>query len=112
VAIHSNVYFVLKISRIKKDFYGRKCFRFKPVQEAVAFKNEHGLDLFVYNNAVYEGKIGFKLCGVPFLRTLDEYIKDSGGIKKLEADILIYITKYGLSPRYLYPYKNKDDIFK
>lgn len=85
---------------------------FKPVQKAHTVKNDLGLDLFAYNNAMYEGQTGLRVNNTVDLSTLKERIERIGGMEKLQQTIGDCVNNHGLSPRYTRPSETKQDIFQ
>lgn len=84
---------------------------FKPVQKAHTAKNDLGLDLFAYNDALYEGRTGLKIHDKVDLPGLKNRIDGIGGMEKLQQIIEDNIKRNGMSPRYTHPSETKQDIF-
>lgn len=84
---------------------------FKPKEKAHTVKNELGLDLFRFNNRLYEGQTGLQIHDTTDLSGLKERIEKIGGMERLQKIIDENIQKNGLSPRYTRPDETRQDIF-
>ena len=90
-------------------YYIRKDSEFKAVEKAKTYKNDMGLDLFLYNQTIYEGHTGTQMCGAD--TDINDKIKNSIGIEKIKNRIQEIISEKGESPRYTRPDERKKDIF-
>jgi hypothetical protein len=102
-ANHSNVFYIYKKSN---DFAG-----FEAVEKARAVKNDFGLDLFVYDKGVYEGRTGCRFIYESDIPNLADKVQANGGIEKLTEKIETLLKTTGDSPRYTRPDERKQDIF-
>ena len=97
---HSNVFY---INRVETGFVA--------IKKAKAFRNSLGLDLFVHNGFVYEGRSGVRLSNETDMTDIEERIESIGGIGKIMENIENYVAKSGESPRYTRPDERKKDVF-
>lgn len=102
---HSNIFYTFEYNTKEK----RKSFL--PQQKARAFTNNYGLDLFVCNDKISEGKTGFKLCEKMSLELFDKFIENHSGVENINNMIEEQIKRDGLSPRYTRPDEKKTDLF-
>ncbi|MCI8389073.1 MAG: hypothetical protein HFE63_11505 [Clostridiales bacterium] len=84
---------------------------YKPEKKAHSVKNDLGLDLFRFNNKLYEGQTGLQIHDELDLAGLKNRIDHIGGMEKLQQVIDENIERNGLSPRYTRPYEKRQDIF-
>jgi hypothetical protein len=95
---HSNVFYTLNA----QDEY-------TPRKNATGIRNSLGIDIFQYNQTVYEGRTGVRVCP---LYDLDSFLKKRIVSKEnYEALLKPVIEKYGLSPRYAQPEVKKEQLF-
>jgi len=97
---HSDVYYI----------YAKGSFQ--AVKQAKTHKNAYGLDLFIYDEKIYEGRSGAIVAGsFGMSSTIEAQVERIGGIEKFNAIIDKMISKYGESPRYLRSDEQKKNIF-
>lgn len=84
---------------------------FQPQKKAHTVKNDLGLDLFAYDDALYEGQTGLQIHDRLDLPGLNDRIILLGGMEKLREIMEDNIQKTGLSPRYTRPDEKKQDVF-
>lgn len=84
---------------------------YRPEKKAHTVKNDMGLDLFRFNNRLYEGQTGLQIHDKVNLTSLKDRIERIGGMEKLQQAIDENIQRNGLSPRYTRPDEKRQDIF-
>ena len=84
---------------------------FRAEEKAKPISNTLGLDIFEFRDSAYEGRSGARLCPMSDIPFLNDKIKWSGGMEKLQTTINQHIEKHGLSPRYTRPNEKKSEVF-
>lgn len=84
---------------------------YKPEEKAHTVKNDLGLDLFRFQNRLYEGQTGLQIHDTTDLSGLKDRIERIGGMEKLQQIMDENIQRNGLSPRYTRPNETRQDIF-
>ena len=84
---------------------------YQPEEKAHTVKNDLGLDLFRFNNRLYEGQTGLQIHDTTDLSGLKDRLERIGGMERLQQIIDDNIQRNGLSPRYTRPGETRQDIF-
>lgn len=84
---------------------------YKPEKKAHTVKNDLGLDLFRFNNKLYEGQTGLRIYDKADLSGLKEQVERIGSMEKIQQLIDEKIQRNGISPRYTRPDEKRQDIF-
>ena len=84
---------------------------YKPEKKAHTMKNDLGLDLFRFQNRLYEGQTGLQIHDTTDLSGLKDRIDRIGGMERLRQIIDDNLQRNGLSPRYTRPDEKREDIF-
>ncbi|MCL2047383.1 MAG: hypothetical protein FWG87_01535 [Defluviitaleaceae bacterium] len=100
---HSNVFYIYRKTGGQ--------FVFEAVKKAKICKNDLGLDLFQYDNGIYEGRTGCKIMSIRELPDLESILEKMGGVNGVHSMINDLIKTTGESPRYTRPDERKKDIF-
>ena len=100
---HSNVFYVYVKTGEKAGF--------EAVKKVKVCKNDFGLDLFIHDGSVYEGRTGCRFINENELPQLADKVQKMGGIEGFNKRVEDLLKQTGDSPRYTRPDERKRDIF-